>query len=59
MNIRMRMKKNQHMGNTADTNEHDTTGEAKLDTLNMEHKTFKIKQETRLKHLDQTTWKQT
>lgn len=32
-------------GETADTTEHDSTGEAKLNTLNMEHKTVKIKQE--------------
>lgn len=32
------------MGNTADTNQHDTKGQAKL-ILNMEHKTVKIKQE--------------
>lgn len=33
-------------GNTADTNEHDATEEAKINTLNTEHKTFKIKQES-------------
>ena len=32
-------------GDNSDTNEQDTTGEAKLNTLNMEHKTFTIKQE--------------
>lgn len=35
-----------HMGNTADTNELDATGEAKLKTLNMERKSVKIKKET-------------
>lgn len=35
------------MGNTADTTEHDATGEATLNTLNIDHVTVKIKQEKR------------
>lgn len=35
-----------NMGNTAETNEHNETEEAKLKTLNVEHKTVKIQQET-------------